>query len=259
MLAIVSPAKTLDYTTPFEVNSAVEPQFKEEALYLVKKISGYSAKRIAKLMNVSEEIAQLNFDRFQTFEPDFNQDNSRPAIYAFKGDVYQGLDAYSLDKEQINFLNKHAAILSGLYGVLRPLDLMQPYRMEMGLSFKVTPKKTNLYKYWDNKICEALEALLENSTGEKVLVNLASNEYAKAANLKNFSFPVIECDFQDKRPDGSYKTIGFNAKKARGMMLRFIAENNITNSEHLKAFKSEGYIFNPEFSSKNKWVFTRDN
>lgn len=259
MLAIISPAKTLDYSSPFDAPKNNQIHFSEEVQYLVKKIAAYSPKRIAKLMNVSEEIANLNFKRFQNFQSHFDSENSRPALFAFKGDVYLGLDAYSLNNDALLYAETQARILSGLYGLLRPLDLIQPYRLEMGLPFKVTPSKSNLYKFWGDKIKIKLEEDIEESKGEACLINLASGEYNKAAKLNTLKFPVYEMDFREKRPDGSYKTIGFSAKKARGMMLRFIIDNKIEKADDLRAFDIEGYSLNNNFTEGNKFVFTRDN
>ncbi len=260
MLAILSPAKTLDFESSYEVPFVTQPQFQDEIQYLVSKIKDYSPNRLAKLMNVSEQIAHLNVDRYQNFSQSFEQDtNARPAALAFKGDVYLGLDSYSLDAKELQSLQNKVAILSGLYGVLKPLDLMQPYRLEMGLPFKVTAAKSNLYKFWDQKIQNALEQQIQaqDEAEEKVLVNLASNEYAKAAQLKNFAFPVLEIDFKEKRADGNYKTISFNAKKARGLMARFMVKENLVKAEDLKAFNYEDYAFNPNMSTDKKWTFTR--
>lgn len=259
MLAIISPAKTLDYDSSYSCPQVTQPHFQEETQYLVKKISAYSPKRIAKLMNVSEELAHLNWERYKSFEPSFNKENSRPAIFAFKGDVYLGLDAATLSEADLNRAQKNLGILSGLYGYLKPLDLMQPYRMEMGLPFKVTPAKTNLYKYWGDKILEKLNSEVEGSTGEKLVVNLASNEYSKAAKLNKLNYPVIDVEFKELRPDGSYKVISFLAKKARGLMARFIVQNEIDNAQDLLAFNSEGYYFSQEQSTETKLVFLRDN
>ncbi|MGB0165582.1 MAG: peroxide stress protein YaaA [Luteibaculum sp.] len=261
MLALISPAKTLDESKDYPSVSTAIPTFASDAEYLVSKIRKYSANRLGKLMNVSEELAHLNWQRFQDFSSDFVEGkNAKPAIFTFKGDVYLGLEATSLQKKEIDYLQKNLAILSGLYGLLNPLDLIQPYRLEMGLPFKVTPAKSNLYKYWGKKIQEEIvRKLKQESEGEELIVNLASNEYAKAAKLSTLKVPVIEVDFKDRREDGGYKTIGFFAKKARGLMARFMAVEQIKKAEDLKAFNYEGYLFEPKMSSEKKWIYTREN
>lgn len=256
MLLTISPAKTLDFEkAPKPVNYTI-PHFVEKADYLAKKLKGYSPRKLKKMMGISHDLAELNYERFQNWELPISPDNSKEALYVFKGDVYQGLEASSLDDSALTYLNKNLLILSGLYGVLRPYDLMLPYRLEMGSPFKVTPAKNNLYKFWGNQITDYFNQRLDDEDTD-VLINLASNEYFKSVKTKNLKAQIITPEFKDEK-DGNYKMISFFAKKARGLMVRFISENNLTNPEDLKAFNSDGYYFNNNLSNNIKWVFTRD-
>jgi len=209
------------------------------------------------MMSISEDLAQLNAERFAKWSQPFTEENSKQAVYSFNGDVYQGLEASLLSKEEIDYAQDHLRILSGLYGVLRPLDSIQPYRLEMGTSWEITPKKNSLYKYWKSAVTERLKEDVEE-TGAKFILNLASQEYAKAVDFKAIDLPVISPDFKEERGD-KFQMISFFAKKARGLMARYAIENRIEKPEELKAFDYEGYHFNESLSdlSKNKWVFTR--
>ena len=256
MILTISPAKTLDFNSAKKAENIEYPVFIDEADYLVGKLKKYSPKKIKNLMSISDNLADLNFERFQNWDREFDADIAREAIHVFKGDVYQGLDIDTLEENEIQYLEDHLIILSGLYGALKPQDSMLPYRLEMGSSMKVTPSKNNLYKFWGNKITDYFNRRLEENNTD-LLINLASNEYFKAINQKNLNARIIVPEFKDLK-DGNYKMISFFAKKARGTMLRYIAQNNITEAEHIKSFNEDGYYYNNLLSTKDKWVFTRD-
>jgi cytoplasmic iron level regulating protein YaaA (DUF328/UPF0246 family) len=256
MLLTISPAKTLDFENLSEPGNFTIPYFIDQADYLAGKLKKFSSAKLKKLMDLSPALAELNFERYQSWELPISIINGKQSLYVFKGDVYKGMDVASLNEQSIDYLNNNLIILSGLYGVLRPTDLMLPYRLEMGSPFKVTSVKNNLYKFWGNRITNYFNQRLaeENSN---ILINLASNEYFKSVKAKNINAKIITPEFKDQK-DGNYKMISFFAKKARGLMVRFIAQNNITNPEELKAFDSDGYYFNNNLSNDKKWVFTRD-
>ena len=256
MLLTISPAKTLDFEEAPKPTDYTIPIFVDKADYLAQKLKMFSPRKLKKLMEISQSLADLNYERFQNWELPMTPENSKEALFVFKGDVYQGLEVSSLDDSAIDYLNRKLLILSGLYGVLRPTDIMLPYRLEMGSAFKVTPTKNNLYKFWGNQITDFFNQRLEEEDTD-VLINLASNEYFKSVKTKNLKAQIITPEFKDEK-DGNYKMISFFAKKARGMMVRFISENNLTNPEDLKAFNSDGYYFNNNLSNDIKWVFTRD-
>lgn len=256
MLLTISPAKTLDFDNAPEPVDYTIPHFIDKADYLARKLKKYTPGKIKKLMDVSQQLADLNYAHYQNWKLPITLQNGRQALYVFKGTVYQGLNVASLNNTSINYLNNNLLILSGLYGVLKPTDLMLPYRLEMGSSFKVTPAKNNLYKFWGDRITDYFnQRLAEQNTD--ILINLASNEYFKSIKTKNLKGQIITPEFKDEK-DGVYKMISFFAKKARGMMVRFIAHHNITEPEELKAFDSDGYYFNNNLSNEKKWVFTRD-
>jgi cytoplasmic iron level regulating protein YaaA (DUF328/UPF0246 family) len=257
MLITLSPAKTLDFE-----NAAVpqkgytEPEFLPEADYLAKKLKSYSVRRLKKMMGISQDLAELNFMRYQKWEVPLNVEQTRKAIEVFQGDAYRGLDYSTLSAKGKQYLSDSLYILSGLYGVLSATDVILPYRLEMGTSFKVTASKTNLYKYWNHKITDYFnQKLVEKRTS--TLVNLASAEYFKVIQTRAIQGNIITPEFKDLK-DGNYKMIGFFAKRARGMMVRFIAENQIQQPDDIKAFDREGYYYNSHQSTENKWVFTRD-
>ena len=257
MKVILSPAKSINEDVVFSEEKASQHQFQEESARLAGKLSKLSPRQIKKLMGVSEDIADLNYERFQNWSLPFNGKNAKPAGYIFSGAAYQSLDFSSLsEKEQVVGQEK-LRILSGLYGLLKPLDLIQSYRLEMGTSFKVTPKVTNLYHFWGDKIRTALEEDLQASNS-KFLVNAASNEYSKAAQLDKLKVPVITTVFKDLAKDGTYKMNMQFAKQARGAMARFIIQNNLTEAEELKAFETGGYYFSPKDSSESEYVYLRD-
>ncbi len=253
MIIVISPAKTLDYESPLPTDRYTLPDYLDDSAELVETMRRYSALDIAEIMKVSVKIAELNHARFADWHTPFTPDNARPAIFAFKGDVYDGIDAYSLDEETLDFLQDHLRILSGLYGLLRPLDLMQPYRLEMGRKIE-NPRGKNLYEFWGNKITDALNALLAQDDG--VLIDLASNEYFKAVKTKALEGRIITPQFKDWK-NGQYKMISFYAKKARGMMTRYIAENRLTDPEAIKDFDTAGYHYSEELSQGDDWVFLR--
>lgn len=258
MKIILSPAKSLFEDVHVEGITPSQVIFKEEVARLISKLQKLSKNQIAKLMHISDDLADLNYHRFQNFASEFKRDNSSPAGLLFSGAAYQGLDFGSLSIENQEEGNKRLRILSGLYGLLRPFDLIQPYRLEMGTSFKVTPKITNLYKFWGEKIQNRLQQELEEEDS-KLLVNVASAEYFKAANLQNLKgIEVITPVFKDLNKKGEFKVNMTYAKQARGMMTRFIIEHKIDKSEDLKSFNIKGYEFDANSSSNTELVFHRN-
>ncbi|MDF2416652.1 peroxide stress protein YaaA [Acinetobacter beijerinckii] len=255
MLALISPAKTLDYETALPTDTYTQPRLLEQSQQLIDVCRKLSATEIASLMTVSEKIANLNVERFRDWNADFDFSNARQALFAFKGDVYTGLDAYHLKDQDIDFAQQHLRMLSGLYGLLRPLDLMMPYRLEMGTKLK-NSRGHNLYEFWGSIITDQINQDLAE-VGAKVLVNLASDEYYKSVNEKNIQAEIIKPVFLDQK-NGKYKVISFYAKKARGLMARYLIENKLSQVEQLKAFDSEGYYFDAESSSNKELVFKRD-
>lgn len=255
MLTVISPAKTLDFDTPPTTRKATQPLFIERAGELVEDARKMSPDDIRALMGVSDNIAELNHARFMNWSAPFSLDNAKQSLLAFKGDVYTGLEAESLSAAQLGFAQKHLCILSGLYGLLRPLDLMQPYRLEMGLKFANRGGK-NLYEFWGDDINKALAKQLKKS-GSPVLVNLASNEYFKSVKARQLEAEIITPVFKDLK-NGKYKVISFYAKKARGQMARYIIENELNEPAGMKRFRKDGYRYNKAESSAHEWVFTRD-
>lgn len=255
MLTVISPAKTLDYETPPTTRKSTQPLFLERAQELVEDAREMSPQAIRSLMGVSENIAELNHARFMNWSAPFSLDNAKQALLAFKGDVYTGLEAESLSYSQLGFAQKHLCILSGLYGLLRPLDLMQPYRLEMGLKFDNRGGK-NLYEFWGDDITVAMNKQLKKS-GSPVLVNLASNEYFKSVKAKALDADIVTPVFKDLKGD-KYKVISFYAKKARGQMARFIIDKELNDPDGLKKFRTDGYRYNRGESTARELVFTRD-
>ena len=255
MLALISPAKTLDYETALPTDTYTQPRLLEQSQQLIDVCRKLSATEIASLMTVSEKIANLNVERFRDWNAEFNFSNARQALFAFKGDVYTGLDAYHLKDHDIDFAQQHLRMLSGLYGLLRPLDLMMPYRLEMGTKLK-NSRGNNLYEFWGSIITDQINQDLAEIDA-KLLVNLASDEYYKSVNEKNIQVEMIKPVFLDQK-NGEYKVISFYAKKARGLMARYLIENKLSQVEQLKAFDSEGYYFDAESSSDKELVFKRD-
>jgi hypothetical protein len=254
MLTVISPAKTLDFDTPTVTNTFSQPAHLTQSRKLVKRLRQLSAPDLSKLMNVSDNIAELNQQRFKNWKTPFKPENARQALFAFKGDVYIGLDAYSMTAQNVDFAQDHLRILSGLYGVLRPLDLMQPYRLEMGTRID-TEEGNNLYQFWDGRITKTLNQELKQSNTNS-LINLASNEYFKSIKSKLLKAEVITPVFKDYNK-GSYQVIGFFAKKARGLMARYLIDNEIDNPAELMNFSAQGYAYNAAMSNSHEWVFTR--
>jgi len=255
MLTVISPAKTLDFDTPVTTRRCTQPEFIERAAALVEDARRLDPGDIRELMGVSEKIAALNHRRFMDWQPPFDRDNARQAVLAFRGDVYTGLAADTLDRAGLDFAQKHLRILSGLYGVLRPLDLMQPYRLEMGLKFANSGGR-DLYEFWGDAITGALNRQLRKS-GSPVLCNLASNEYFRAVQPAALDGEVVTPVFKDRRGD-RYRVISFYAKKARGRMARYIIDKRVNDVAALKKFRVAGYRYSGEESSARELVFTRD-
>ena len=254
MLIVLSPAKTLDFSGISKLKNQSTPIFIEEAAGLVKQLRKLKPLDFSNLMGISAKLADLNFERFLKWDKNHDQ-GTKQAIFAFKGDVYVGLDAENLHKEYLDYINKNVRILSGLYGILKPFDLIREYRLEMGT--KLTNKGSkDLYDYWYSLITPKVNEAIEHSDGGKLLINLASEEYFKSIDKKKLKFPVITPVFKDFKDD-KYKVISFFAKKARGMMTRYIASNDIRKVEKIKLFNLGGYSFNQDLSKKNEWVFTR--
>lgn len=258
MLMVISPAKTLDFETPAVTDVHTTPVFLNEAQTLIKQLRELSPPQVSELMGISDKLGQLNFGRYQDWKRPFTQKNAKQAVLAFKGDVYTGLDAEALTEKQLQWAQDHLRMLSGLYGLLRPLDLMQAYRLEMGTKFANAGGK-DLYAFWGDKITSALNAELAKDK-TPVLVNLASNEYFKSVQVKQLNAEVITPVFKDWKggKGGKYKIISFYAKKARGLMSAYIIKNRIKNVEKIKQFDVAGYQYNEAMSSASLWVFTRE-
>ncbi len=254
MLIVLSPAKSLDYKTPAVTHKYTQPEFMSRSAELIKTLSKYSPAQIASLMGISDQLAALNVGRFASWMQECTTENAKQAVLAFSGDVYQGLDAVTLNARQLDYLQKHVRILSGLYGTLRPLDLMQPYRLEMGTKLPNAHGK-DLYAFWGTAITETINTVLRQQKA-KALINLASEEYFKSIQPALLDVPVITPVFQDWS-GGKYKVLAFHAKRARGLMTRYIAVNGITQAEELKAFDSEGYDFDETASTESALVFRR--
>lgn len=254
MLVVVSPAKNLDFESELPTSQYSQPQFLEHSQELIDICKTFSPADVASLMKVSDKIAGLNVARFGEWQQPFTPENARPAVLAFNGDVYTGLEASTFSEQNFNFAQQHLKILSGLYGLLKPLDLMQAYRLEMGTKLE-NNRGNNLYKFWGDIITNELNACAKDQSSD-VLVNLASNEYFKSVNKKLLAPTIITPNFKDWK-NGQYKMISFFAKKARGLMARYIIENEITDVEQLKAFDVAGYQYSPELSKANDWIFTR--
>jgi len=253
MIAVISPAKTLDFETVHQAEFTI-PRFPKETGRLVKTLQKKKGKDLRALMGISENIAQLNVERYQKFTGTDDPQSTRPAVYAFKGDVYLGLAAETLNNNEIDFAQNNLRILSGLYGLLRPLDLIEPYRLEMGTKLKVG-RYDNLYRFWGEKIAKLVSQELKEQ-GDDVLINLASKEYFKSVPRKKMKARIVDVEFKDFHND-QYKVISFFAKKARGLMSRYIIQNGITEPEALKGFTSENYYYVEKESDENKMVFYR--
>lgn len=256
MLIVISPAKTLDFETPAATNKHTMPGFLDDSAILIDQLRQLEPDKIGKLMSISPKLATLNSNRYHQWSLPFNPDNAKQSILAFKGDVYTGLDATSLNADELAFAQEHLRILSGLYGILRPLDLIQPYRLEMGTQLNNLRGK-DLYAFWGDIITDAINQDIKKQQ-DNTLINLASNEYFKSVRLEKLNASVITPVFKDQK-NGIYKIISFFAKKARGLMSRYIIQHKLTNPEDIKHFDATGYSFDPNASTQDKWIFTRDN
>ena len=254
MLFLLSPAKSLDETSLTPTDCFTKPTLLKHSKELVTQLQTLSPQDIADMMHISDKLALLNVRRFAEFHLPFCLDNAKQALFLFKGDVYEGMDAYNLTQEEIHYVQGTTAILSGLYGVLRPLDLMQPYRLEMGTKL-INNRGNNLYTFWGALITKQLNQLLKDLKSNYV-INLASGEYFKSVHTKKLIKPVITPIFKDRKGD-QYKIISFYAKRARGMMVRFAAQNSIQEAEQLKEFHSDGYVFDEKSSTTTEWIFLR--
>lgn len=255
MVVIISPAKKLDFSeeTRYTTTHTI-PSFLSDSQLLIKELAGKSEKKIAALMDLSPQLAALNHERYQQFHTPFTPENAKQALFAFKGEVYLSFELDKYSDAEFSFAQAHLRILSGLYGLLNPLDLIQPYRLEMGTPLK-TRRGKNLYEFWGDRITHALNQSLTDS-GDKVLINLASAEYFKSVNLKKLEARVITPTFKEER-NGQYKTIFLYAKQARGAMADYIIREKITEIEKIKGFDGMGYSFREGLSSEKEWVFTR--
>ncbi|WP_024550819.1 peroxide stress protein YaaA [Siccibacter turicensis] len=254
MLILISPAKTLDYQSELATTRYTQPELLDYSQQLITEARKLSAPQIASLMGISDKLADLNATRFHDWQPDFTPDNARQAILAFKGDVYTGLQAETFSDADFDFAQQHLRMLSGLYGVLRPLDLMQPYRLEMGIRF-ANAKGKDLYSFWGDIITRKLNEALATQ-GDKLVVNLASDEYFKAVKPKALEGEIVKPVFLDEK-NGKFKVISFYAKKARGLMSRYIIQNRLTTAEQLTGFDLDGYQFDEAASKGAELVFTR--
>ncbi|MCH2547285.1 MAG: peroxide stress protein YaaA [Alphaproteobacteria bacterium] len=255
MLVLLSPSKTQDFSASSKIAFPTQPVLLDESVRLVKELKGLSSAEIGKLMHISEKLADLNHGRFKEFTTPFTTDNAKPAALAFKGDVYDGLDADSLSLEALEFSQHSLRILSGLYGVLRPKDLIQAYRLEMKTPLK-NPRGKDLYDFWGERITDVLNAHLKQEQTEYV-INLASQEYFKAIKPKKLQGRLITVHFKERK-DGALKVVAIFAKRARGMMARHIVENSIRNLDGITRFTQDGYSFDPEASNDEEFVFARD-
>ncbi|MDR5787056.1 peroxide stress protein YaaA [Caballeronia sp. LP003] len=255
MIIVLSPAKSLDYETPAHIKKHTLPQFVDDAAELIDGLRELSPQQIGGMMSISDPLAALNFQRYADWSKTFDTNNSKQAVLAFNGDVYEGFAAKSLSAGDLDFAQNHVRVLSGLYGLLRPLDLLQPYRLEMGTKFPNARGK-DLYAFWGKRITAALNEQLQRQRGARVLVNCASEEYFKSVKPKLLAAPVISPVFEDWK-GGRYKIISFHAKRARGMMARYAVENRIDEPEALKGFDSEGYKFDAKASNDTTYVFRR--
>ncbi|GAA4757580.1 MULTISPECIES: peroxide stress protein YaaA [Flavobacterium] len=252
MKIVISPAKSLDFEKSLPTEKYTKPNYLKQSKEIIKVLKTLKPKDLSELMDISDALGELNWQRNKKFKTPFTPENARPAIYAFNGDVYQGLDSYSIPEEKLDILQDKLRILSGQYGLLKPLDLIQPYRLEMGTNLAIGESK-NLYAYWKETLTKALNKELKKN---ELFINLASNEYFSAIDTKTLKVPVITLEFKDYK-DGKLKMISFFAKKARGMMVRYIIDYDIETLEGLKGFNYEGYAFDANLSKGNTLVFTR--
>lgn len=252
MKLVISPAKSLDFETKLPTSQYTEPQFLEQSQQLNKLLKEKSAKNLSKLMSISDVLGNLNYERNQNWHLPFTPNNARPAMYAFDGDAYRGLDGYTIPAEKLDNAQNTIRIISGLYGLLKPLDLIQPYRLEMGTKFPVGKNK-NLYEFWKNTITKTLNKELKE---DEILLNLASNEYFKAIDVKSLKAQVITAHFKDFK-NGEYKMIMTFAKKARGLMARYVVDTNANTIEDIKGFNYDGYHYSEPMSTETELIFIR--
>lgn len=252
MKIVISPAKSLNFSKEIPFKDFTFPIFENEILEINERLKKLSPSELSSLMKISDKLAQLNWTRNQEFQLPFNEKNSRQALYAFDGDVYDGLDAYSLDNKEVTKAQKHLRILSGQYGILKPLDFIQPYRLEMGTKINIG-NSLNLYEFWKEKITHYLNSELSDN---ELFINLASNEYFNVIDTKKLKVPIITPIFKDWK-SGELKVISFYAKKARGLMVRYLIKNEISSVEDIKGFDYQGYSFNHELSSEKELIFVR--
>ncbi len=255
MLILISPAKTLDFETPVAAKTATQPVFLDESQLLINDLQKLTPGDVSSLMSISAKLGELNFERFMDWHVPFTKKNAKQAAMAFKGDVYTGLEAEALSADELKFAQQHLRILSGLYGVLRPMDLIQAYRLEMGTKFS-NKRGKNLYEFWGGRITSELNKQLKKLKSETV-INLASNEYFKSVDKKALNATLVTPVFKDLK-NGNYKIISFYAKKARGYMSAWIIQKGITDAKELKKFKVAGYRYNADMSAPDSPVFTRD-
>lgn len=259
MILVLSPAKTLDFENPLpkgiDAVSTSTAVFQKQTASLINQLKQLEANDLKDLMNISDKLAELNYERYMNFKTSQQPEYAKAALFAFQGDVYQGFDAVSLKKEEVAFAQKHVRILSGLYGMLKPMDVIQPYRLEMGTKLAVG-KHQSLYEFWGDQVAQQLVKELKKQ-GDDVLLNLASNEYFKVLKRKSLSARVVHVDFKDYN-NGKYKFISFFAKKARGLMARYVVQHKISQIEDLKGFTSEGYRYDENMSKENNLVFLRN-
>ena len=254
MLMLISPAKTLDFDSGYSTKIRTKPRNLDDSAELITDLKKLAPQDISELMSISDKLGALNYDRFQQWAPPFTKANAKPAVLAFKGDVYTGMQADTFSEDELKFAQQHLRILSGLYGLLRPMDLIQPYRLEMGTKF-ANPRGKNLYEFWQDIVTPLVNKDLKAS-GSETLLNLASNEYFNAVKTKEIRGAVITPVFKDMK-NGKYKIISFFAKKARGMMAAYVIQNGIQHVKDIKAFNVDDYVFNAALSEGNQWVFTR--
>ena len=256
MLFLLSPAKSLEYERPLPTGLGhTLPPFIPQSAQLIEVLRQLPPQEVAALMSISDKLAQLNTARYAAWQPAFTADNARQALFAFNGDVYEGLDAYSLQPDDIAWAQEHLLMLSGLYGALRPLDWMQPYRLEMGTRL-ANPHGSNLYQFWGSRIAQLINERQAKDT-QPVVINLASREYFKSVDLKHLKARVVECVFEDYK-GGQYKVISFHAKHARGLMARYAITHRLTQPEQLMSFDVHGYAYAPEASGRDRLVFRRN-
>jgi cytoplasmic iron level regulating protein YaaA (DUF328/UPF0246 family) len=255
MLTLISPAKKLDFAPVAAATPFTEPAFMDDAKVLVKRVRALSRGDLARLMSISDTLAQVNYERFKAFSTPFTPDNAKQAVLAFKGDTYVGLDAETLSRDDLQYAQEHLAILSGLYGLLRPLDLMQPYRLEMGARLD-TPRGATLYDFWGDRITAMITASTKDHD-DRTVINLASKEYFKAVNPKELPSRVVTPDFKQEK-DGALRPLGMMTKRARGAMARYVIRNRIEDPENIKAFDEDGFRYRPDLSRNDAWLFVKE-